>query len=46
MDYEYGTEAFGGIPAWLTELIIPVAFGLMAVRYFLLVLEPPRVHKR
>jgi len=46
MDYEYGTEAFTGMPAWITELIIPIAFGLMAMRYFLLFLSPPRFHKR
>jgi TRAP-type C4-dicarboxylate transport system permease small subunit len=46
MDYEYGADAFAGIPAWITELIIPIAFALMAVRYFLLFLSPPRFHKR
>ena len=46
MDYEYETEAFAGVPAWITELIIPVAFGLMAFRYFLLFLSPPRSDKR
>jgi TRAP-type C4-dicarboxylate transport system permease small subunit len=46
MDYEYETEAFAGVPAWVTELIIPVAFGLMAFRYFLLFLSPPRPDKR
>ncbi len=46
MDYEYETEAFAGIPAWITELIIPAAFGLMAFRYFLLFLSPPRPDKR
>ncbi len=46
MEYEYGTEAFAGIPAWTTELIIPVAFSLMAFRYFLLFLSPPRSNKR
>ena len=46
MDYEYETVAFAGIPAWITELIIPVAFGLMAFRYFLLFLSPPRSDKR
>ncbi len=46
MDYEYGTEAFAGVPAWITELIIPIAFGMMAVRYFLLFLSPPRSHNR
>ena len=39
MDYEFGTEAFAGIPAWITELIIPIAFGMMAFRYFLLFLS-------
>lgn len=46
MDYEYETVAFAGVPAWITELIIPVAFGLMALRYFLLFLSPPRSDKR
>jgi len=46
MDYEYETEAFADIPAWITELIIPIAFGLMAFRYFLLFLSPPRSDKR
>jgi len=46
MDYEYETEAFAGIPAWITELIIPVAFALMAFRYLLLLLSPPRSSKR
>jgi C4-dicarboxylate transporter DctQ subunit len=46
MDYEYGTEAFAGMPAWITQLIIPIAFGLMAFRYFLLFLSPPRPDKR
>lgn len=46
MDYEYGTEAFSDVPAWITELIIPIAFGLMAFRYFLLFLSPPRSSKR
>ncbi|MBT8128758.1 MAG: TRAP transporter small permease [Gammaproteobacteria bacterium] len=46
MDYEYQTEAFAGIPAWITELIIPIAFGLMAFRYFLLFMSPPRSKNR
>ncbi len=46
MDYQYGTEAFAGVPAWITELIIPIAFILMAFRYFLLFLSPPRPDKR
>ena len=46
MDYEYGTVAFAGVPAWITQLIIPVAFALMAFRYSLLFLSPPRSDKR
>lgn len=46
MDYEYGTEAYSGMPAWITELIIPIAFGLMAFRYLMLFLSPPRPDKR
>ncbi|MCW8830285.1 MAG: TRAP transporter small permease, partial [Gammaproteobacteria bacterium] len=33
MDYEYATIAFAKIPAWVTELIIPIGFFMMAVRY-------------
>ena len=32
---EFGSVAFSGIPAWLFESIIPLAFGLIAVRYLL-----------
>lgn len=46
MDYEYGTIAFSGIPAWTTELIIPIAFFLMAVRYLMLFIVPPATRKR
>lgn len=45
MEYEYATEAFSDIPAWITELIIPVAFSLMSFRYFLLFLSPPKSKK-
>ncbi len=42
-EYEYSTMAFAGIPAWLTALIIPVSFMLIAFRYGLLFISPPRV---
>ena len=34
--YEYvdGAIAFGLVPAWICELIIPLASGLMSIRYF------------
>jgi C4-dicarboxylate transporter DctQ subunit len=36
LDYEDGFAAFAGIPAWLIEIIVPLAFGLIGIRYFLL----------
>jgi len=39
-EYEYGTIAFAGMPAWLTALIIPVSFLLIAIRYSLLLFSP------
>ncbi|MDH5765470.1 MAG: TRAP transporter small permease [Gammaproteobacteria bacterium] len=41
MDYEYETIAFSHVPAWVTELIIPIGFFLIAVRYLLLFISPP-----
>ena len=39
-EFEYGTIAFASVPAWVTELIIPVSFTLVAVRYILLFIAP------
>jgi TRAP-type C4-dicarboxylate transport system permease small subunit len=39
-EYEYGTIAFGAVPAWLTAIIIPVSFLLIAIRYGLLIITP------
>ena len=39
-EYEYGTIAFSGIPAWITALIIPLSFTLIAIRYALLFISP------
>ncbi len=39
-EYEYGTIAFSGVPAWLTAIIIPVSFCLIAVRYGILIFTP------
>lgn len=35
MDYEDGMMAFSNVPAWLCESIIPVGFGLMALRFLI-----------
>ena len=32
-EIEYQTTAFAGVPAWTCEIVIPVAFGLIALRY-------------
>ncbi len=34
-EFEYETTAFAGVPAWTCEIVIPVAFGLIALRYAL-----------
>ncbi len=35
MDYEAGFAAFAAVPAWACELIIPIGFGVIAVRFLL-----------
>jgi TRAP-type C4-dicarboxylate transport system permease small subunit len=40
MDYEFETIAFANVPAWITELVIPIGFFLMAMRYALLFISP------
>jgi TRAP-type C4-dicarboxylate transport system permease small subunit len=36
MEREFETMAFASIPAWMTEIILPVAFGIIALRYLFL----------
>ncbi len=36
-EYIAGSVAFVSVPAWLAELILPLAFGLIALRYLLFV---------
>ena len=33
MDYRDGLTSFSGLPSWALAVIIPLAFGLIAVRY-------------
>ena len=33
---EFGGSAFAGVPAWLCQLIIPLGFAMIALRYLLL----------
>lgn len=46
MDYQYETIAFGNVPAWVTELIIPIGFFMMAFRYLLLLIAPPAMKNK
>jgi len=39
-EYEDGQIAFANIPVWLCETIIPVAFSIMALRYFVYAFTP------
>jgi TRAP-type C4-dicarboxylate transport system permease small subunit len=41
-EIEFSSVAFAGIPAWALESVIPVAFGLMAVRFGLLAVAQAR----
>lgn len=34
-EYTAGSVAFVSLPAWIAEFILPLAFGLMALRYLL-----------
>ena len=38
-DAQMGTTAFMGLPVWMPELIIPVTFGIMTLRYALCLLR-------
>ncbi|MDH3443334.1 MAG: TRAP transporter small permease [Deltaproteobacteria bacterium] len=33
LDYETGITAFGNIPVWILELILPIGFGIITLRY-------------
>ena len=35
-DYEDGVVAFAGIPAWMLEIVVPLSFGLIGLRYFVM----------
>ena len=41
-EFEDGTIAFGVVPAWLCEIIMPIGAGVMALRYAILTIVPPK----
>ncbi|HEX7027528.1 MAG TPA: TRAP transporter small permease [Gammaproteobacteria bacterium] len=34
-EFTYATPGFAGIPAWMLEIVIPLAFGVIALRYLI-----------
>jgi len=36
MQAETGTQAFGSLPSWVAQLVLPAAFALIALRYCLM----------
>lgn len=41
-EYQDGTSLIAGIPGWVAQLVIPLGFGLMALRFALLAWRPPQ----
>ena len=41
VEWQDGMEIFNGVSAWLAELIMPVGFGVMALRFLLQALTGP-----
>ena len=46
MDYESDSILFSDVPAWACELIIPISFSLLSVRFFIGVVVEVRQFKR
>ncbi len=46
MEYEDGMIAFSKVPAWVCELIIPIGFGLMSLRFFINCFRPNQMLNR
>ncbi len=40
-EYQDGVIAFGSVPAWVCEAILPVGAGVMSLRYLLHTVKPP-----
>ncbi len=41
-EMDYGMEAFAGIDSWILELILPIGFGVIGVRYLIFTLGHSR----
>lgn len=42
IEWEDGLTAFGAVPAWLCEVVMPAGFALIALKYALRALAPAR----
>jgi len=40
-DWLDGLEIYPGVPSWIAELILPLGFGIMALRFLLQTLAAP-----
>ena len=41
MEFQDGTTVFSRVPSWCCELIIPIGFAVIALRFLLLAYRPP-----
>lgn len=39
MEYLDGAKAFGNVPIWITAAVIPLALGVMALRYLMMMMD-------
>jgi TRAP-type C4-dicarboxylate transport system permease small subunit len=46
LDYQEGLTSFAGIPSWLLEVVIPVTFALIGLRYLVMSLGWARLYSR
>lgn len=46
LDYSDGVIAFAGIPAWILEIIVPLAFALIGLRYLVMSLGGAQLYCR
>ncbi len=46
LDYQDGMTSFAGIPAWMLEVVIPVTFTLIGLRYLFGSVRLARLHIR
>jgi TRAP-type C4-dicarboxylate transport system permease small subunit len=44
LDYADAVRGFAGIPAWCLEIVVPISFALIGLRYLLLSLRSARLY--